>query len=581
MRALSRVASEGKNVRDTRRRLADEFMGIALVFAALVVVKLLFVTKTAYGPVVFMDEAQYTNYARSLSQSLSYESTHYPLLYPLSISVAFLFGDRFHDVIMLLNVLYSSAMVVPSYLIARLALERRESLMCAAVLALVPFHLVLPRSVLSENLYFPLILLAAWMVLREPSSRPMLWDLGTGVLLGALYLTRYVSLAFIPVFVLVWWLRPSESEVGRRLVRPSATKLRRLAVLLVATTVTFGIWVVSQASQGASFADTLGFGIASNPDPAQLTLARLGTWTVIYAAYFVLVAAPVLGLILMSIPEALRSRTWGVYERTVVMVAGLSCALGVVMVRHSWRAYYNYPDPSKIMGRYAIYLGAFFVILAFMTLPRMGRWFKRPGLTAVVVGVGLPLALVVFAWRGLVESGFARILTDRGAIDVYRMWLLGRPLLYVMLILIAGVGIVAWRAPKRATLMLTMGLAVFYILGVGQYYDRLMLHQVYARHGQEIARLAGELAPSREVPVQVEIEPRVLDHKFVTPKLIARSASYWEIGHFEPTEEGVVRGPIDGGPDGVHLILVEGEAAEGALAIYEIAGAWYSIVDAR
>ncbi|MDP2182073.1 MAG: glycosyltransferase family 39 protein [Actinomycetota bacterium] len=567
-------------MRENVRGIAEEYTGVILLFAALVAVKLLLVTKTACGPVVFMDEAQYTDYARSLAGSLSYDGTHYPLLYPLSISVAFFCGDNFHEVIKLLNVLYSSAIVVPAYLIARLTLERRESLACAGVLALIPFHLVLPRSVLSENLYFPLFLFAAWMVLRQPKSRPVLWDLGTGVLLGALYLTRYISFALIPVFVAVWWLRPSATDEGRRLFSPSAAKLGRFAVLVTAITVTFGVWIAMQAPQGASLKDILGFGIAARPDPAQLTLARLGLWVRVYGAYFVLAAAPVLGLVLMSVPETLRSRTLGVYERAVVLVFGLNAAFAVAMVRHSWRAYYNYPDPSKVMGRYAIYMVAFYIILAFMTLPRMRRWFQPLGATAVIVGWALPVALVLRAWRGLVESDLASLMTDRGAIDVYRMWLLGRPLLWVALILVTGMSVVLWRAPKHATLMLTAGLVVFYLFGVGAYYNRLMLHQVYARHGKEIAWVADELA-SPVSPVRVEFAPEVLGHKFVTPKLIARSASYWKLGCFEPSDGSMFRSSADAGLDELRLRLVEEGAAEDALVTYEVAGTWYSIIEAR
>ncbi len=566
-------------MRDAVRRIADEYAGIAAVFAVLVAVKLLFVTNTAYGPVVFMDEVQYTDYARSLAGALSYDSTHYPLLYPLSIAVAFFFGDHFYGVIKLLNVLYSSAMVLPVYLICRMTLERKQSLACAGVLALIPFHLVLPRSVLSENLFFPLLLFAVWMVLRRPTSRPVLWDLGTGVLLGALYLTRYISLVIIPVFVVVWWLRPSAEEEGRGFLRSSRAKLTRLAVVVTATVATFGVWVVMQTAHGASMKNILGFGIASRTDPAQLTFARLGLWTLVYGAYFVLTAAPVLGLVLMSAAEALRSRTLGVYERAVLLVVGLNAAFAVAMIRHSWRAYYNYPDPLKVMGRHAIYFAALYVILAFMALPKMERWFARPRATAIVVGWLLPVALVVFAWAGLVESDLARSLTDRGAIDVYRMWLLGRPLLHIALVVLTAVNLVLWRAPKRALLMLSAGLAVFYLYGVGAYYDRLMLHEVYAQHGAQIARLADEHSASPDAPVRVDIDPAVLDHTFVTTKVIARSASYWEAGRFDFVDSAITRsGPSDA--EDLRLVLQEGRSAEDALVTYEVAGTWYSIVEA-
>ena len=121
-------------------------------------------------------------------------------------------------------------------------------------------------------------------------------------MLAVLYLTRYITLAAIPFFVLAWWVKPFEGEPG--LFKPGWKKFGHLvgmgaALLLLA----FSPWLIAGLREGVNLKLVLGFGVASKTDPAQLTLYNLVTWMVLYASYYVLVAAPVLNLLLAAVTQ--------------------------------------------------------------------------------------------------------------------------------------------------------------------------------------------------------------------------------------------------------------------------------------
>jgi 4-amino-4-deoxy-L-arabinose transferase-like glycosyltransferase len=164
----------------------------------------------------------YVRAAREVARQGIYPAlnTLYPPLYSLAIVPAVLLGDDWYEWAIRINVLVSSTIVFPIWLIARCVLSRRLAMLCVVLAASLPCHVVYPRMLFSENLYFPLFLMAVYLVVAESSWSPAKHALLFGVVLGLCQLTRHIHLALLPVFVACVDEGESERAVGPLRARP-------------------------------------------------------------------------------------------------------------------------------------------------------------------------------------------------------------------------------------------------------------------------------------------------------------------------------------------------------------------------
>ena len=188
----------------------QDFLIPVFLYVLLLTYKLIVVIHLRSEPQV-ADEFTYLKMARLLYQNGSYNSVQYPLLYPLFLLPAVLTGDHFYLTAKILGAISSAFVPVCTYAIARLYLDPEKSVIPAAFSAVIPYHYVTTMTIMSENLYFPLFLLEIYLVLK-PRKHVVLSDIGTGMLLGALFMTRHITLVSIPVFGLVWLMREAEEK---------------------------------------------------------------------------------------------------------------------------------------------------------------------------------------------------------------------------------------------------------------------------------------------------------------------------------------------------------------------------------
>jgi hypothetical protein len=345
-----------------------EKFGIFILFAGLCIIKIVLFSGKIHNLVVLDDTIVYWQMAKQLfSGNLDISLlNHYPPLYPLSIVPVFLFNPRnIYTSTTILNTLLSSSAIFPIYLIARLFLDKKKSLLFSLAAASIPYHFIYPGLILSENLSFPLFFWVIYFCFSLPPSKKLrwAWDLLTGISIGLFWLTRYMTLPLVPGFLITWWLKDND-QLDRVSILPSKEKIYRTLWVLIPILVLYGAWVVPGLLQGVELKNLLGFQITSDANPAQLSYERLAFWTGLSVAYFILILAPVLSILFTnmvhrrSIKEILSSR----WKISVII---LSILLFITVTRHAWRAAYNGDEPSKYVGRYIIYIGILYWLTPF------------------------------------------------------------------------------------------------------------------------------------------------------------------------------------------------------------------------
>jgi hypothetical protein len=156
------------------------------------------------APFVMVDELIYSELAKSFAASGSFAVRDLPahgygFLYPLLISPAYALFDRVPDAyaaVKTIDSLTMSLAAVPAYLIARRVVGRWSALLGAALAVALP-SLAYTGTVMTENLFYPLALLAFWVLLvtlEQPT-----WDRALGLLLvlGAAAATRIQAVVLV------------------------------------------------------------------------------------------------------------------------------------------------------------------------------------------------------------------------------------------------------------------------------------------------------------------------------------------------------------------------------------------------
>ncbi len=513
-----------------------EFVCVGAMFLGLILLKIIWVLPNAYGPRIPGDEVIYFSMARQIFSRLSfvYEYHHYPPMYPVFISPAFAFSpDKVYAAVKVLNVLYSSSVVFPLFLIARRFLKARSSLIVTLLAILHPYHLVAPQLIMSENIYVPIFLWAIFFIVCAPRQRKPAWDILAGVLLGMLWLTRYITLVAVPAFLLCWWINPFEGE--KSLIQPGRKKITHFLLMALSAFLVNGAWVAAGVAQGVPVADMLGFGVTRSPRPEQITLPYYVMWAEFYAGYLAMICAPILSILIFSLLRIQWKELRNLNTRWVISILLLLGTFFVAVVRHSTRAGYNFPLPHLLMGRYLIAFSPLLLITAlivFLQPMRSDRNNRRDAL----ISLGMSSVLVVMAYLMLVEKTFpfprVPIWSDKGASldgayvhiiqDAYlpfSFFLMGISTFHLM-----GIKAKQWCYAALCGLM-------FYVLcGLPEYSTLLYKEAEFARVAKSLAESVYQLdAAKHEEKMWVQVQSFPSDERSNLKKNITRTFFVYNI----------------------------------------------------
>lgn len=485
-----------------------------IILTIVTLVKLRLLLPYAQSP-AGSDELRYLEHALSLASGNVYDDPHFPPMFSLLLVPGLLLSDVYRASIGLIC-LYSSALVLPVWLIVREMIDERAAAAAAAVAAILPFQYSMARVVMSETVFYPLLLLALYLVTTERWTQLRWRDALTGLVIAALYLTRYMVAVFLPAMGLVWLLR-ERRRLGSW--RPDRDLALRFVIMLVVAAVLIGSWSWAVATNAPAGADALQVNRVANmltPSilPAKaLTTSRFLKFGLAYLASWTLWLAPILGVILLGLMRMIKRPSADMAGRFGVLLIAMATPLWFVASRWAWRANYNWPDVLRIMDRYCIYLVAIGIVFA---LGVAGRWFGDGGYLGPVrhwvIGVGIPAVIIPAAWWVVFKWGFLpplRITAPGYATaDTYHVLAMGHWFWPVVgASLFAG----AWATQRRRNAFGTLVacLLVFYAIGIPTYVKHASVQPVAHAHALGITPAVMER--SYETTVVVGFSPKTIE----------------------------------------------------------------------
>jgi hypothetical protein len=381
------------------------------------------------APFVFMDELGYEQMAKGLARSGSLAlfgktgSSSAPLyslflapIYELTRS-----APQAYSWARVVNAVLMSMSAFPVYAIARLVLSRPRSLGVAALSLIAPLMFYSGLE-LSENLAYPLFLVAVWTMvraLREP--RPQ----NDALLLGAIALAsaaRLQSIALLPAaltaIVAISLLQPG---------RPRLDALRRSIVqhrLLVGVTGAALIAVLARTiANGGSLPLAGRYANVGSAHASPLHVLESAAQHLVAFDFtvgvvpFAAALAATYALARSGFP--VRTLTFGAVAAAVTIWLFLEVAFDAAAFDHTYVQHVGEqlpPDASRIHERYLIYLVPFFLVALVavlrMTRPRVSA---RVHLAAATAAALLPAAIP-----------FAHVINDTSVGDSFGLQVLAK-----------------------------------------------------------------------------------------------------------------------------------------------------------
>ena len=340
------------------------------------------------APFIMVDEIIWSELARGIADTgrplLRGEANPgYSVVYPLLISPAYVVFDRLpeaYGAVKAMNSVFMSLAAVPAFFLARRVVRDGVALL-AAVLAVAIPSLAYTGTVMTENVFYPLFLVVALVlvvVLDRPTALPVLLLFG---LLGVAYATRVQAVALAPAVLLAPFVL---AIFERRGLRATVSRFRWLYGIAAGLAVAA---LVFQLLSGHSLQDLLG---AYSPvgdrsyEPAEAL--RYLWWHVAELALYVLVIPLAATIVLVARARTLDAHLQAHLAATIAITV---CLLPIVATFAS-----QFSD--RIEERNMFYVAP---LLCIVLLAWVERDAPRPRVLAPVAAVVSGLLVVAIPFH--------------------------------------------------------------------------------------------------------------------------------------------------------------------------------------
>ncbi|MDD4564574.1 MAG: glycosyltransferase family 39 protein [Eubacteriales bacterium] len=368
------------------------------------------------GPTVFGDEYLYKEIANDYANFIIQTTNQYPYVYPLILGISFLFND-FYLVMKIINIILSSIMLIIVWKLLGLFFAGKKRLLGFLLISLLPSAYIFPKYIMSENLYFLLLLISVYIMLNlENDQRIRLYFL-FGLILGLMQWTRYATLVLLPFYLLLVFINFEIKNNFYRLQFKNF-KFTKLIIIISGYLISSIPWLIVSVYNDFDLRDFLGY-----PYSGLTKLTPLNPfleWVLLYSFYIILLISFLLPMILIYIKFIKEKNLTSIELKLLVFSVITTLCLTYVSVRHSWLGSAIDPIPSYILGRYIIYIAYIWAILFLIAFWKTNFTINK---NLLIITTMVTIILTLIGYSMIVDKEFFELsnyfLIEVNSDDVY------------------------------------------------------------------------------------------------------------------------------------------------------------------
>jgi len=324
------------------------FKKLIIAYFILVISKII-ISLFIKTPLGFADSYIYMSTAKSFfyNQSFFFDGGNYllyPPLYSLSIFLSYFMKDMVavFTTMKIINSFLLSLVIFPIYLLAKEFLETKRAFIIALMGSLAAPLFSFSNYVLSENLFFPLILFTIYFLYKSFSEDSIKWDILTGIFLGLSYLTKMNTIVLFPTIFF--------GTIYTIYKKKNYNQIKRKIILLGVSLIVVSPWLIRNLlAFGFSLQGLLGRYIAEVPgQTASFNYFSRGYWTLLYSTYAILSGGILFSI--LSIRLFFQKRLKNKLNLFVIILS-LVILFSIILGGIHSGAFSNWED-SRPIGRY-------------------------------------------------------------------------------------------------------------------------------------------------------------------------------------------------------------------------------------
>lgn len=313
------------------------------------------------------DEIVYKQLSYEIWKGQIASSFLYPLLYPLVISPAFVFGKYFWVAAYVINILLKAFGIFVIYQLLLRLVREKTAVLISILIAFSPIYYIYSRIIMAENLFSMLLCINVLfhMIYSSREKNENLFTIIAALLSFLLYETKYIGLILIPIFFL-YWIYSYLITTGEKGHERLKTVLRRGGIyigIVCGFILLYALYYAFRSQQPMTFKlleETMGFYTSSAPGHTGYRLTVQGKWLICYSLYAILGMIPMLAAIHRR--KGIVKQNLETKSREILLLA-ISMGLIYIAARHSSLIGYNDSIMIKLLGRYVSYATPLFSIL--------------------------------------------------------------------------------------------------------------------------------------------------------------------------------------------------------------------------
>ncbi len=344
---------------------------LIIFYVILVLIKVLLITLVPMST-AFSDDYQYLKMSRSFFFEHNFnvhgiDNIQFQPLYPMLISISYIFKDSLYVylLIKLINVLLSSLIIFPAYLLAKEFLSERKSKVLGLIVALLPFGFSYNSYILTENLFYPLFLFSIYFIYKCLVYNKKQDIILAGLFVGLTLLTRIHGLILLGTLGALFIFDLFKKKVNYKLIL-----IILVAIILYSPWLTRNLIILNSLS--SVYSENLYVLEASNiVSRGQVfhSIYPLVVWLITYVGALVLSSLVIFPLFLFYKSKNDKLNKFKILSFTSIIVTLL------IAVNHHLRGekyFYKLNDwiffSGKLIGRYIDFLIPLVLIIGFIGL---------------------------------------------------------------------------------------------------------------------------------------------------------------------------------------------------------------------
>ena len=250
-------------------------------------------------PTIYSDEYIYIKMSQSFSQELTLKvhgipTTNYFPLYPIIQSISFLLNNASiaYLIMKIINVILSTLIIIPAYLISKEFINKKKSILVAAIISLMPMNFVFLAFIMAENLFYPLFLTSIYLIYKSFTEKNYKYDIPAGIFIGLTFLTRFAGIALVGIVIIMFLYK---------LLKKEFFEIKKKTVMGLTTLIVILPWFIRNAINfGFSLQGMLGQYSSEITKQVSNYPLNMIYWIVLYSIYFLFTSFIIITLLSFS-----------------------------------------------------------------------------------------------------------------------------------------------------------------------------------------------------------------------------------------------------------------------------------------